>query len=391
MKKIRVIEIIAGFSIEHPLGGIERFVIEMTQCFNQAEFDITVAGLWIFENEYRQKWIDQLNDNGITTVEFYNWVSKKPYLSFINSFRMLSTYLSTHPVNVYHSHDQFGDLMGILLKLRFKKLKLVRTVQNNFEWAKRPFRKLIFTNGLFPHFYDVEIGVNNKIIDDLNSRFFSKFINKNAVKIPNASNIANFIGLEIDVNCKKLSLGIGLNRLIIGSVGRLHEQKGYDVLLKAFQTILKSHPDAFLVILGDGPLFGVLNKQAMALGIQESVIFLGSRGDVAEVLKTFDVFVSSSRWEGLPGVVLESMAAGIPVVATDIPGTNEIIENKINGLLVKPGNSEKLAEGILVLLSDREVREKYAAAAITKLSEYDVQNIAKAYENVYRGILEKPE
>jgi glycosyltransferase involved in cell wall biosynthesis len=250
---------------------------------------------------------------------------------------------------------------------------------------------LILTNALFPLIYNVEIGVNNKIINDLNGRIISKILNKKAIKIPNASNIGNFIDVEIDVTQKKKSLGIGLNRPIVGSVGRLHEQKGFDVLLKAFQIIIKSYPHPLFVIAGDGPLFDELNKLAKDLGIQESIVFLGSRSDVADVLKTYDIFVSSSRWEGLPGVVLESMAAGIPIVATDIPGTNEIIEDKINGLLVEPGNPEKLAEGILAMLSDRDVREKYATAAYKKLSDYSVQNIAKLYETVYQGIYKRPE
>jgi len=386
MDKIHVVEVIAGFSLEHPLGGIERFVIELAQSLNKTNFEITVAGLWVFENNYREKWINLLNQQGIITRELSFWNPDRPLFSFLRSLKSLKKLLSSQPINIYHSHDQFGDIMGIILKVFNWKLKLVRTVQNNYEWQNKPIRRFLFTNMLIPLFYDVEIGVNNHIINYLNNRWICRVQNKKAIRIPNASNLAMFNKIKVDLNQKKSSIGIELDRQIIGSVGRLHNQKGYDILIKAFSKILKKYPRALLVLVGDGPLRDVLQKQVEDMGIQESTLFLGTRVDVPEILRIFDIFVSSSRWEGIPGVLLESMAAGVPIVATNVPGTNELIDDKINGLLVETENPDALFEGINLLLSNPKLCKKLVVEGSKNISIYSMDVISQAYEKIYTGI-----
>lgn len=389
MNKIQVLEVIAGFSIEYPLGGIERFVIELVQSFNKSKFEITVAGLWLFENTFRQKWIDLLNQKEVSTVEFAIWEPQTPLRSFLKTLVSVYDYVSSNPIDIYHSHDQFGDLIGILIKITHPKILLVRTVQNNFEWQRKPLRRILFTHTLIPLFYKREIGVNKSIVNMLNNRWIYKLINKKALNIPNASNLNKFMDINIDIEGKKTSLGIEKHHPIIGTVGRLHYQKGFDTLLNAIPFVLDDHPNALLVIVGDGPLLEPIKKQVEDLAIQKSVVLLGARGDIPEVLRIFDIFVSSSRWEGLPGVLLEAMASGIPIVATNIPGTNEIINNEINGLLVNPEDPVSMAKGIKQLLSSPEIQSKFIAESFIKVQSYSIENISHEYEKVYEGILNR--
>jgi glycosyltransferase involved in cell wall biosynthesis len=148
-------------------------------------------------------------------------------------------------------------------------------------------------------------------------------------------------------------------RPLVLTVARLHAQKGLPYLLRAASAI----PDAVFAIAGEGEEREALESLARSLGIAERVRFLGHRRDVAALLAACDVFVLPSLYEGLPLSVLEAMAAGAPVVATDIGGTNEALTNDDTGVLVPPADAAALARAIQALLADRERARRLAAAA----------------------------
>jgi len=139
---------------------------------------------------------------------------------------------------------------------------------------------------------------------------------------------------------------------IVGTVGRLHEQKGQTYLLQAAARVRAAVPMTRFRVIGDGPLRGSLEAEARALGVDEIVEFLGSRNDVPTQLQQFDLFVLPSLWEGLPYVLLEAMAAGLPVVTTEFDGVREIIGGSAEGLVVPPRDPEALADAIIELLRD---------------------------------------
>ena len=179
--------------------------------------------------------------------------------------------------------------------------------------------------------------------------------------------------------------GFPQDRPLIGAMGRLTEQKGLDDLLQALALVVPYVP-AHLVIVGAGPLETALKQQAQALGVAGYVHFLGQRSDAQAILRQLDLFVSASRWEGFPTVILEAMSQAIPVIATDIPGSNELVINGQTGILTPVGTPQQLANAIIELLQNPRTRQTMAAQARDLATQFTIQATAARYCEVYRHL-----
>src|SRR5207302_11103705 len=122
-------------------------------------------------------------------------------------------------------------------------------------------------------------------------------------------------------------LGVGDGQLLLGTVTRLAPQKDPVTLIRAAALVMSRHPETRLVIVGEGPMQAAVEQQLCDLGITDRVQLLGVRRDVSKLLAAMDVFVLPSRWEGAPRAIVEAMAAGVPVVATDVGGVGELVIN----------------------------------------------------------------
>src|SRR5262249_9329859 len=145
-------------------------------------------------------------------------------------------------------------------------------------------------------------------------------------------------------------------RRIIGSAGRLSPEKGFGVFLQAARRLAAKDASLGFVHFGDGPLRKALEQEAAATGLQEVFVFAGYRPDLDRFLPFFDLMVLPSFTEGLPNIVLEAFAAAVPVVATAVGGTPEVVEDNVNGRLVPPGRADDLADAILDVLFSEERR-----------------------------------
>jgi GT2 family glycosyltransferase len=174
---------------------------------------------------------------------------------------------------------------------------------------------------------------------------------------------------------------------VVGTVARLHRQKGLAFLLRAVPAVLRAHPRARFVIVGGGPLAEKLAEETARLGAGAAVHFLGERPDVADILARFDVFVLPSLWEGLPYVLGEAARAGKPVVASDIEGVREVIHDGENGLLVTPADPGALASAVNRLLGDAALRRRLAAASRrTVPGHFDLGMMLRLTGSLYREL-----
>ena len=164
-------------------------------------------------------------------------------------------------------------------------------------------------------------------------------------------------------------LGIKEGMSVIGTIGTLSYAKAHEVLLQAFNEIIKANSSIVLLIVGDGPRKKELKQMACSLGIEKKVIFAGERLDVADLLQIMDVFVLSSRSEGLPITLLEAMYMGIPSVAPKIGGIAEVIEDDSTGLLFSYPNYRELASRITHLLIHFEQAKAISQAARKKIQD----------------------
>jgi len=205
------------------------------------------------------------------------------------------------------------------------------------------------------------------------------------VTIPNGIDINSF-SLEVDRNKKYKELGLGSCSKVVGAVSRLYEPtKGIKILLEASK-IVQSKMDSELLIVGSGKDEERLKKMAEDSGIK--ALFLGERDDVAEILQVMDVFVLPSLSEGFPVVILEAMAAGISVVATDVGGNREVVLDGETGFIVEPGNPDKLAEKIKELLENDEMRNKFGEAGFKRVKEnFSIDETVDGIENLWKGDL----
>jgi len=179
-------------------------------------------------------------------------------------------------------------------------------------------------------------------------------------------------------------LNLPIKSKIIGAIGRLAIEKGYAYLLKAFAQVKKIDPEAHLIIVGEGELSLTLQTLKNTLKLNRSVHFLGSRNDVPELLQAMDVFVISSLWEGLPLVLLEAMASGVPLVATRVGGVPEVVAYGEEGLLVPPGDSDSLAQAITRVLREPSLGQQFADKALQKVrSRYSVEHMVREHERLY--------
>lgn len=183
-------------------------------------------------------------------------------------------------------------------------------------------------------------------------------------------------------------LGIRESDYVVGSVGRLMTQKGHEHLLRAFPKILRAKPDTKLVLVGDGELRGELENLARTLSIESAVIFTGIRRDVPELLELFDLFVLPSLWEGQPLTIMEAMAAGKPIIATDVGDNAVILGAGERGVIVKPGDSSALGLAVIRLASDAALAAALGARAQEyAASAFNVQSMVKRYEEVFSAVM----
>jgi glycosyltransferase involved in cell wall biosynthesis len=187
----------------------------------------------------------------------------------------------------------------------------------------------------------------------------------------------------------KRELGLGESK-VVGVVAKLSPVKGHGHFLEAAAFILKAAGDVRFLIVGDGSERTRLEREAGELGLSGKVHFIGVRDDVPAVLKLMDVLVLSSLSEGSPNVVLEAMAAGVPVVAMRVGGVPEVVEDGVSGFLVDPGDAPGLSNAVLRLLNDadraREMGEKGRAIAV---ENYDINRVVARVEDVFSSLLER--
>ena len=182
--------------------------------------------------------------------------------------------------------------------------------------------------------------------------------------------------------------GIPLEAPLVGTVTRLSPQKAPLDFVRAAALILREVPECWFVMVGDGPLRGEVEKLAAELGVTERLVLTGLRRDVPELMAMFDLFALSSLWEGLPRVLPQAMATGLPLVATTTDGNAEAIEPGVNGLLTPPGDPAALAQAVVNLLQDPARAQQMGQAGRLRAPEFDVQRMVAQIDALYRELLQ---
>lgn len=260
-------------------------------------------------------------------------------------------------VEIWHGHEYKTNALGLLLR-RFWPMHLVTTVHG---WVQRTTRTPLYyaIDRLCLPRYERVICVS----PDLYERCLRyRVAPERCFLVENGVDVEEYRRKQ-RVAAAKERLGFSPRRLLVGAIGRLSAEKGFDLLVRAADHVLNAGLDFELVIAGEGSERRRLQNLILKLRRQDRIQLLGYQTDVLGLYEAMDVLASSSLREGLPNVVLEAMAMEVPVIATRVAGLPRLIRHGTNGLLVEPGSVEALASALATLLQDGALRSRLQEAA----------------------------
>ena len=209
-----------------------------------------------------------------------------------------------------------------------------------------------------------------------------------AVYIPNG---VAAIAPRRSVNDVRIELNTSPNAVVIGTIARLHLAKAQLDLVRAFAILRRHRPAAVLWLIGEGDERAGIEQEVARLDLAAHVRMPGTRDDVRDILEAMDLFALPSHWEGMPNVLMEAMAAGRPVVASNVDAIPELVIDGVTGWLVPPGDPSALARTIDSVLADRNRAAEVARAGMAHvLRNFSVNSMVSAYERLYRGGLQAP-
>lgn len=383
---MRILEIVAGLDIGRAFGGAERLGVELARAMRKAGHQVTLCSFWRLNTDLEQEWLSRLREEDVPVL-FASAQAPSRGLGQVNrATRRILAYAKDKNFDVAHSHHEGGTLAAIALQRAGLARLATRTahVPPQKEWGSgrgTGALRAVMTRGWFPLNLLAEAADSEPFAQALNQRAMARRFGRKAVHIPTC------FSAEIAAQAANAIPQTTNAAPVIGFVGRLAEQKGVRFLLEAMPQILAQVPFAQLKIVGDGELRGTLETLAASLGVQDHVQFCGAHQEAWRMMREFDVMVMPSVWEGTPLTLLEAMALGTPVAASDIDGVRDAASSEVAWVFA-PQNSAALASAVLACLADGAQREQRAALAQqTALDRYSPQTIAGQYVEFFEKAL----
>lgn len=307
-------------------------------------------------------------------------VKKLFSIDCIRKLYRLAAYLKTNSFNIVQTYFFDSTIIGILAAKKAGGLRTISCRRDLGFWYT-PF--LLFCLKIINRMTD-RILVNSTAVKETIIR--KEHLLPGCIDImPNGIDIKQFQYLDEEKKKNRQRWSIADDELSIGMMANMSRKvKRVDVFLKAAQIILKKTPKTKFIILGDGELKAELINMAKDLGIGPNVLFLSSDISKHSVLSALDIGVLTSDSEGLSNAIMEYMASGLPVVATEVGGNLDLVKNNKTGFLVDQGDFETLADRIMCLVSDQEKRSKFGLKGREHITAYDWESTAETIITYYK-------
>lgn len=368
-RRPRVLQFITSFDI----GGTERQCVELLNRIDQDRFDVRLAVL-----NNRGAFLEKIVHRFPSPPEF-------PLTAFynFNALKQLSRLrrlLIKDRIEILHAHDFYSGILGSAAA-RLTSTRVI-AAQRHIHLSDRYVHEI---GQRIAHKLAHKILVNSAAIRE--HIVYSSHADPNKIVV-----IHN--GLNVPTNVEELrreysaslraELNLNKDNIIIGTVARLQPVKGHNRLLEAAKEVIAQHPYVHFVLVGDGPLRSKLEQQAADLGVAGQVHFLGERSNSSQLVAGFDISALASLHEGLPNSVMEAMGVGVPVVATAVQGTTELVKDYETGVLVPPDNAGALAERLDFALSHIEEMKLIGGQGRRFIqSQFSIQRMVDSVENLY--------
>jgi len=361
-ERLRLLFVVGNFVA----GGAERHLLELWRRIDRDRFDVRIA---CFRAE-GQFWPD-VQALGLPVTELR--VGRRIYdASGVAGFARLVALVRAFRPHVIHGY-LFGPNLFAALAGRIAGVPVVAVAKRNvdaFETPRQVFAQRI-AHRLATHVTAVSDAVADTVV--------KLGVPRNRITvIPNGVDASRFV------------MGGGAlapaSAPVVGSVGCLAPRKDYGTLLDALAELRRRGVPFTAMLVGDGPDRAMLEARATALGIADAVQFLGERPDVERLLPGFDVFVLSSREEGIPNALLEAMAAGRPAVVTDVGGNREVLRDGDTGWIVPAQSPAALADALAAVLGDpAEARRRGERARTDTRERHSIDAMVRRHEAFYRA------
>lgn len=363
--------------------GAERVVAELAASL--PAFDVAVhVGVLSVDDQLVYIFRQVIDDADVTVVGFDG-----QGMFNVGTIKEIGRYLVENKIDIVHCHGYKSNIYAFVARMfSCSKACLVST---NHNWIGTTTRENIYQkiDALILRFFDKIIAVSPDVkqqMIDTGIKARKIFIIDNGINIKDSA----FFTPVADA---RALLGIDPEYFVIGNIARLTPEKAQTDLLHAFVK-LDELSNLKLVLVGDGPEYSTLQRLIESLGLQKKVIMAGNRDDARKLYTAFNVFALVSTNEGLPMVLLEAMAAGVPVIATRVGAIPDVIHDGQNGLLINPSEQGELLEAIRTLCTNGEMRKQLADAAKQMVgqsfsSRFMAGEYCKQYKSVVREGLDE--
>jgi glycosyltransferase involved in cell wall biosynthesis len=296
------------------------------------------------------------------------------------------------PINLIHAQDTGYSGLAAVLSGRLLGIPVIISSHGirhqALEWKVKNIHGRI-NHVLFKIEYAVDFFTTKRAtaviaVNPLIKKYFQQRTSSNVVFIPNCIRIRDFQFSPVNRILIREELEIEEKTIVVGYVGRLAPEKNLITLLNSFASIKQNDPLIKLVLIGSGPQELQLKQLAISLGVQDRIIFCGTRTDVANLLSCFDIFVLPSYVEGLSTSLLEVMASGRAIICSNIAANHELLRQNEEALFVDPCDPEELRLAIQLLSKDEALRSRLVNNAKNKISQYDEEVIFRQVLQLYK-------
>jgi len=365
----RVLTLLVGYGV----GGAEQLILDTAPRLRALGFDLRSAAL-----KGPGPLLPELEAQGVPSVAL--GARHRGDLAVV---LRLAALLRKERIDILHSHLFLANLAGRIAG-RLAGVPVIFSGQHDTDVWMRPHHRLIerWSARLADRVIACSEAVRAWEIGTIGQPPEKVTTLRNAIVPPAEPS-------EADRRSARAALGASSDDLLVGTLGRLFEpKKGLSVFIDAAAAVLQRVPRARFVLVGDGPARADLEARAARAGLGDRLRFAGGRRDVARLLSAYDLFVQPSIWEGFGLTLVEAMAVGLPVVATDVGGIPEIVRHGRDGILVPAGDAAALASAIAALLDDPARRSAFAAEGRHRArTEFHIDRLVAETAALYRDAL----
>ncbi|MDH7500942.1 MAG: glycosyltransferase [candidate division NC10 bacterium] len=366
----RILHLITSLGV----GGVQHQLAKIVSSYDRSKFSPLVCCL-----SHKGEIGEELERKGMEVKV----LGARASGSSLRTLWKLYQFLRVEPVAVLRPHKYHSALYGVLAG-RMAKVPVIVPSFHLPQGTRKARRRAMIR--LLSLLSDQVVAVSQAVAENLIAEVG---VPRQRVRvIHNGVDLSDFSSLPSQEESRR-RLGIPPGRWMIGAVGRMKPQKGFSYLLRSLPLLERGGlKDSGLMMVGDGPARAELEREAREVGWGAKAAFLGTRRDIPQLLPAMDLFAFPSLWEGFGTSLVEAMAAGVPVVASDLPCVREILPDPHYGLLVPPGDVQALAGAILQTWRDRALRESRAEAARERAFQcFSLNQVKEAYEGLFEKLL----